>query len=157
VQTGTRTVDNPAWHSWNGIAIAAKARAEGKIRGLNETVKQHRELLGLDGDGISADLITAWDFFGQPSFFVWSFDSQDVDAAERAADRMVGEMNGLIRQIHTVFDPLEREVEATIDARWNELSGKGGNPDAPQREDDALRARSTRMRRKPDGSLELES
>ncbi|MCA9549483.1 MAG: hypothetical protein KC933_05560 [Myxococcales bacterium] len=157
VQTGTRTVDNPAWHTWNAVAVAAKARAEGKIRGLNETIRSNRELLGLDGSGISADLITAWDFFGQPSFFVWSFDSQDVSRAERAADQMVGQMNGMIRQIHTVYDPLSREVEATIDARWIELGGKGDptKPDNPN--DDALRASRARMRRKPDGTLELDN
>lgn len=157
VKTGTRTVDNPSWHTWNTLAIASKARAEGKIRGLNEAIGTHRELLGIDGGGLSADLITAWDFFGQPSFFVWSFDSQDVDRAEQAADRMIGEMNGLMRQIHTVLDPLERQVESRIDARWSELGGKGGDPSRPNPNDDARPVRQSRLRRNEDGSLHLDS
>jgi hypothetical protein len=146
VKTGTRTVDNPDWHMWNTLAIAAKARAEGKIHELNASVRAHRELLGIDGQ-VDADLIGAWDFLGHPSFFVWSFDSGDVSRAREGADRMVGVMNGLIRQIHVVHDPLERKVEAAISERWDELGGKAPRPHRP---DDALRAQRTRVRTRDD-------
>lgn len=146
VKTGTRTVDNPDWHTWNTLAVAAKARAEGKVHELNASVRANRELLGIDGR-VDADLIGIWDVLGHPSFFVWSFDSGDVSRAQDAADGMVREMDGLIRQIHVVFDPLERKVEAAISERWDELGGKVPRPDRP---DDALRAQRTRVRPRED-------
>jgi hypothetical protein len=140
VKTGTRTVDNPDWHTWNMLAVAAKARAESRVHELNVSVRANRELLGIDGR-VGADLLGIWDALGHPSFLVWSFDSGDVSRGREASDAMVRQLNGLIRRVHGVLDPLEQKVEAALTARWDQLAGKGPRPDVP---DDAPRAQRTR-------------
>ncbi|MBK6687103.1 MAG: hypothetical protein IPG45_21725 [Deltaproteobacteria bacterium] len=149
VQTGTRTVDNPAWDSWNLIAIAAKSRAEGRIRELNRATQAHSQLLGIGAQGVAADLIGVWDFFRQPSFGIWSFDSFDVDAAKSKTDGLRGAMDVLIVQIRRVHDPLKAEVNAAIDARWKDLAG--GNPTDNDERDPLARLRNTTRRRDEDG------
>lgn len=149
VQTGTRTVDNPAWDSWNLIAIAAKSRAEGRIRELNRATQAHSQLLGIGGQGVAADLIGVWDFFRQPSFGIWSFDSFDVDAAKSKTDGLRGAMDVLIVHIRRVHDPLKAEVNAAIDARWNDLAG--GNPTDEDQRDPMARLRHNVRRRNEDG------
>lgn len=153
VQTGTRTVDNPEWHLWNTAAIVAKSRAEQNIRDLNREVQENRQLLGIEGR-IDGNLINAWDFFGQPSFLLWSFDSQDVSRAQREAEQLRGTMDGMIGQIRVVHDRLERDVNAKIDARWNELaaggSGGGQQQQDGERDPAVLRTRTQRNRRNDD-------
>ena len=149
VQTGTRTVDNPAWGSWNMIAIAAKSRAEGRIRELNRATQAHSQLLGIGGQGVPTDLIGVWDFFRQPSFGIWSFDSFDVDAAKAKTDGLRGAMDRLIVQIRRVHDPLKAEVNAAIDARWKDLAG--GNPTDDDERDPLARLRNNVRRRNEDG------
>lgn len=149
VQTGTRTVPNPTWDMWNMAAIAAKGRAEGRIRELNGATTTHAKLLGMGGQGVPPDLIGVWDFFRQPSFGIWSFDSFDVDAAKGKVDSLRGMMDGMIVQIRRVHDPLKAEVEATIDARWNDLAG--GNPTDDDERDPLARLRHNARRRPEDG------
>jgi hypothetical protein len=128
VRSGSHEETNPTWTMWNLAAIAAKASAEANVKHLNTAVKDAAQLLELNPKQVDANLIGALDFFGHPSFLVWSFDSGDVSRATDAAKDLRTSISVKLDQIRPVQQKLEREVNQQIDARWTQLKdGPIGN------------------------------
>jgi hypothetical protein len=77
----------------------------------------------LHGEGsVDANLIGVLDFFGQPSFLIWSFDRADVGNARDHATQLRSRIDVKIGQIKTVHDQLLSQVNQHIDARWDQLT-----------------------------------
>ncbi len=127
VKVGSHEELNPTWAMWNTMAIAAKADAESGIHQLNQDVKSAAAELGLAQQGdINADLIGALDFFGQPSFLIWSFDSSDVSQAHDKAVELRGALDQRVSEIQQVHDNLQTQVNHQIDLRWDALMAPVG-------------------------------
>jgi hypothetical protein len=122
VQTGTRTVPNEQWSTYNMLAISAKSDAERAIRQLNTAIGEAKAVFPQhDLKNVDADLIGLFDFLGHPSFGLWSFDSADVNAAQKKVSALETSAAHLVGNLQPQFDRLDRDMNQEISARWQQL------------------------------------
>ncbi len=121
-KTWTTHDRNPDWDMFNNLALISKGHAEGSIRALNQAIHDaQRTIPDLKVGSVDAKLIGFFDFFGQPSFGLWSYDSFKVaDAREKAAEA-VGATQTMVSTFQAQLAPLDAEIKTTVDARYAEI------------------------------------
>jgi hypothetical protein len=122
VHVGSHEEPNPAWATYNAAAILAKANAESAIRALNSAVGTAKSVFPeSELAKVDTDLIGFLDFFGHPSFLLWSFDSMDVDAAQAKVGDLRDAATELVGSIRPEHTQLKNKIESTITMKWDAL------------------------------------
>jgi hypothetical protein len=120
-KTGSHEETNPAWSNYNMIAMSAKADAEGAIRELNGTIAGSKSLLTADLKGVDANVLGVLDFFRQPSFGLWSYDSFNVSDAQSKVKDLEVSAARLVGHIQPRYDSLDTDMNHQIDVRWGAI------------------------------------
>ncbi len=129
VLVGSHQEANPTWQNYNSIAMLAKADAEGAIRELNGLITGSRSLFPTTDLGrAAAKLITMFDFIGQPSFGVWSYDSFSVQDAQRNVQQLEVAAARLVGNIQPEFNRLDADMNHQITVRYNGIAEGASTP-----------------------------
>jgi hypothetical protein len=123
VKTGTREDPNPAWHVYNNLAMSTKRGAERAMHELNGAVAAARSLFPSAALAqVDGDLAVVLDYFGQPTFAMWSLDSMQIDDLQDSVKTLHVAAGRLVGQTEQQFAPLHEAVNQQIDARWEALT-----------------------------------
>lgn len=129
VRVGSHEEENPTWRSYSNLALIAKADAEGAIRELNGLIKGSRDLFpSTDLGRADAHLVTMFDFIGQPSFGLWSYDSFSVRDAERNVQALEVGAARLVGNIQPEFNRLDADMNHQITVRYDGLAAGAATP-----------------------------
>jgi hypothetical protein len=129
VRVGSHEEENPSWRSYSNLALVAKADAEGAIRELNGVIKASRGLFPSTELGrADAKLISVFDFIGQPSFGVWSYDSFSVQDAKRHVQQLEVAGARLVGNIQPEFNRLDTDMNRQITARYDVIAASAVTP-----------------------------
>ena len=123
VQTGIRLVPNPQHQQYESLALVAKSSAESALRELNGAVGVARQLFpDKELNAVTGGLIGAFDYFGQASFGLWSYDASVVSTTSSNVSDISAAAGKLAAALQPGFDTLDAQLNADIDSRWQSLA-----------------------------------
>jgi hypothetical protein len=123
VQVGTREESNSTYESYEAQANRAKSSAESTLRELKGVVDVARRLFpDHELQDLGSTSLTTFDFFAQPSFGSWSYDSSEVSAAETRVNALANDARSLEQKLEPALAGLNSKLNAHIDDRWQSLS-----------------------------------